>query len=485
MKLLTKSRFIIGLQCPVWLWKAVNAKHELPEIDASTQAKFDTGNEVGLLAQKLYEGGTAITTGNFSANLMLTKRLIEQHIPLFEAGFCTDNLYCRVDILNPTEGGWDIIEVKSSTKAKEEHLYDLAFQKHVLEKSGLKINNLAVIHLNNQYVRQGMIEPEKLFTKTDVTKDVEAVEAQIPKLIKEQFAIINQPSCPTTTLTGQCKPYYDCPVHDELYNKLEAGNVFELYRGKQKATTLYEAGITTLKNIPAEEKLNAKQRLQVEAANKEAAIIDKEGLKKWLQNLQYPLHYLDFETAQFAIPRYDNTKPYQQLPVQWSLHIQQRDGTTTHKEFLAQGKEDPRPTFAQTLKEAIEETGSIIVYNQSFEEGRLKELAQQLPQHEEWIRKTIQRMQDLIIPFRNFHYHHPRQQGSCSLKYTLPATTGKDYKHLNIQDGGNAQLAYMRITYTEVDEEERAKVREDLLKYCCLDTEGMIWILEKLKEASE
>ena len=484
--LLSKSKFLIGIQCPVWLWKVFNAPDQLPAIDAATQAKFDIGNKVGAIAQKLYPNGSSITTASFSANLDQTKQLLNSKKTLFEPGFMVDDLFARADILLPAgEHAFDLIEVKSSTSVKDLNLYDLAFQKHVLEKAGLSINRTILLHLNNQYVRQGPLDPEQLFTRADVTEQVNTVQHTIPELIRQQRMIIKQPTCPTIQLTDQCAAAYGCPVHDELYAQLPKGNVFELYCAKAKAQELYQAGVKELNLIPASTKLNKKQAIQLQATRTHQPIIDQDKINTWLRSLTYPLYYLDFETAQFAIPQYDHTKPYQQLPVQFSLHIQQEDGTITHQEYLHDGRDDPRPDFAQALKALLQGAGNIIIYNKSFEQGRLQELATTYPEHAEWIQEAITKMVDLLVPFKNFWYYHPAQRGSCSLKATMPALLGKDYyKELEVHDGGTAQLEYMRITYQDVTDEEKQNIRTQLLKYCQLDTEGMIWMIDKLQQLS-
>lgn len=483
MPLLSKSKFMIGLQCPVWLWKSFHAKHELPPFDAATQAKFAVGHEVGALAQRLFPGGILIPTENFSGNLKLTQIHLERRVPLFEPGFLAEDLFARPDILVPVDDDeWDVYEVKSSTSAKPEHAYDLAFQKHVYEKAGLRIRNSYLVHLDNTFVKHGDIRPEELLKTDDLTEQVEERLQEVPGLIEEQWRTIRSPVCPKPALAGQCSPLYGCPVHDEMMGALPMGNVFELYYAKAKASEIYLSGVHELSLIPTDVRLNAKQQVQVDAARTGEPHIEAEKLREWLSRLTPPVHYLDFETEMHAIPRHDGTRPYQQVPVQFSLHIEREDGSVEHKEFLHGERTDPRPAFAKALKEALGQEGSIITYNQSFETGRLKELAEALPEHQEWILKAIGRVEDLIIPFKEFWYYSPAQRGSCSLKATMPALLGKDhYAELEVHDGGTAQLEYQRITYTDVGEEERVRVRDNLLKYCCLDTEGMVWMVDALK----
>ncbi len=184
-------------------------------------------------------------------------------------------------------------------------------------------------------------------------------------------------------------------------------------------------------------------------------------------------------------PLFDGVRPYQNIPFQFSLHVQERpDGELRHYEYLADGRKDPRPELLESLGGIIGESGSILAYNKSFEERVLEESAQAFPGPCAWVNGAISRLVDLIIPFRSFHYYHPRQGGSVSLKKVLPAITGRGYDDMAIARGDDASLAFLRITFDDVSTEEAEEVRTDLLTYCKLDTGGMVSIVERLEELS-
>jgi len=283
------------------------------------------------------------------------------------------------------------------------------------------------------------------------------------------FKIIAIKECPEVNISKQCATPYECAIHDDCWDFLPKNSVFDLYRGGKKSFDLFDNGCESIKEIPDDFKLNDKQEIQKECEKTGKPYINKEGIKSFLDTLEEPLYYLDFETLSTAVPIYDGTKPHQQIPFQFSLHVNGK-----HISFLASGKDDPREEFIKKLKESLGETGSIIVYNQAFEIGRLRELAEMFPDYKNWVESVIGRVVDLLIPFRGFHYYHPSQCGSASIKKVLPAVTGKSYDGMEINNGSDAALAYFKL-----DDE---KTREALEKYCCLDTEGMIWILDELKE---
>jgi hypothetical protein len=191
---------------------------------------------------------------------------------------------------------------------------------------------------------------------------------------------------------------------------------------------------------------------------------------------------MDFETCSFAIPLFDGSSPYQQIPFQFSVHVVQEKGATPeHFSFLADGTNDPRPEFMAKLKEVMGTKGSVIAYNAGFEMGILRKCAEVLPKYKKWVESIEERMIDLLQPFRDFAYYHPKQDGSCSLKKVLPVLTGKSYDDMEIGDGGTASAEYVRVTFTE-DNKDKEKVRKLLEEYCGLDTMGMVDIINKLSQ---
>jgi hypothetical protein len=481
-KLLTKSKYMNGLQCAKLLWLVFNDPAQVPQPDASTQHTFDQGHLVGELAKKLYPDGINVPHDDFRANLKLTQQYLSSRKPLFEAGFMKDNLFARLDILNPAgQSEWDIVEVKSSTSLKDENIQDVAFQRYCAQKQGLTIRNCSVAFINNQYVKQGEIDPAQFFTLQDITTEVEAVSDGIASRIAAMFKTIASAACPDIPVGGYCKDPYDCSV-SRCWDQVADCNIFTLYRGGKKCFEWYYDGIQNLRDIPADFKLSAAQEIQKACDLTQKPHIEPAAIRDFLQTLQAPLNYLDFETINPAVPLFDGTRPYQRIPFQFSLHVDNSQKDLWHYGFLAEGTEDPRPAFLRRLKECLAPTGSIVTYNQSFEEGVLQELAEAFPEYADWIAGLRERLVDLLKPFRSFAYYHPDQHGSASIKKVLPVLTGKSYSEMGIGEGEEASLAFLKVTYGEATEEERQQVRSDLEKYCGLDTEGMLWIVQKLKE---
>ncbi|MCA9496321.1 MAG: DUF2779 domain-containing protein, partial [Nanoarchaeota archaeon] len=408
MKTLSKSNYLLGLTCPKSLWIKINQPEKLPEIDKSTQHRFDEGHIVGEFAKQLFPKGIEIKSFKYDDVINDTLNEIDKRVPLFEAGFRFNNCFTRPDIMLPVgKDSWEIYEVKSTTSVKEEHIEDLAFQKYVYENSGLKIKNYYVVYLDNEYVRKGKIDVKKLFIKENVTSEINKVYEGIEDRVKYLLDLINSKTYDEIKYGKHCDSPKTCPTGLD-WEELPDHNVFELYRGGAKSKTLFdECDCLEIKDIPSRIKLTDKQKIQVDCVKEDRIHIEKTNIKNFLDTLEYPLYYIDFETYNPAIPMYNGLKPYQRIPFQFSLHIQKEpNGKLEHYEYLASENKDPREEFISHIKKWVGETGSIIVYNQGFEKGVMKEVSNFLPKYKKWAKELEPRYVDLLVVFRNFFYYN-------------------------------------------------------------------------------
>ena len=485
--LLSKSKYLTGLQCPKYLWMQIHEAERIPEVDAVTQYVFDQGHLVGEYAKKLFPGGIDIPHDDFMENIVTTRNLLVERKPLFEAGMLSGRIYCRLDILNPAnEDEWDIIEIKSGTSVKEIYIDDVSFQKFCCEKAGLKIRTCNLGFINNQYVKNGEIDSKELFILEDISAQVEEVSEDIEEQVSDLLEVISNKACPEMTIGQHCLSPYECPLREECWGFLPENSIFDLRGGKTKQFSLYEQGILSIKDIPDDIPLSRQQQIQKECVMTGNVHVEKGEIRQFLSKLKYPLYYLDFETFGPAIPIYDGTRPYQNIPFQFSLHVVESEGCEpVHHSFLAQGTEDPRPQILRELQRLLGSEGSIIAYNAGFEESVLKELAEAFPEYTDWLEGILTRMVDLLYLFTNFHYYNASQKDTASLKRVLPAVTGKGYEEMGIGAGMDASIAFARIVCGDASQEEISQIRADLLKYCKLDTEGMTWVVDKLRELSD
>ena len=492
---LSKSKYTRYCQCPKMLWMDTYKK-ELAKEDPALQRRFDEGNEVGDLAMGLlgeYVETTAYTEDgklDIPAMLKNTKKYLAQGVEnICEAAFSKNRCYCAVDILHKTESGYDIYEVKSSTDIKEVYLIDCAYQKWVLESSGLNIGRVHIAYINNKYVKCGDLDIHQLFNIEDVTEQLTPYYAVVKDNTAAAIAYISEKEEPTMDIGLQCSSPYECPYWDYCSRNLAVPNIFNLYRlSAKKADELYKECIVSFDDIvKSGMALSRIQRMQVEAEQLQLPThIDKLGIKAFLDTLSYPLYFLDFETFQTCVPIYDGTKPYQQVPFQYSLHyIEGPECELKHKEFLADENSDPRRAIAERLVEDIPQNVCVLAYNKAFECTRIKELAETFPDLSEKLLNIRDNIRALLDVFRDGFVYDRAMGGSLSIKSVLPAlfpdNPDLNYHNLNdVHNGGEAMAAFLSLRGMEKN--ERDNLRASLLAYCKLDTLAMVLLWQRLRE---
>ena len=479
---ISKSKYLAGLQCPKLLWYHYNVRDAFPPIGAAKQAIFDIGHQVGDMAKGLYPEGLEVQWNrDLSRTTAETQRLLLKRKPIFEASFEVDGCYCRADIMVPKGGDlWDLYEVKSATKVKDINIADIAFQTHVIERSGINLDRLYLVHIDNSYVRQGDIDPEGLFHAEDVTSQARALQIEVEPRVASMKGIISG-ARPNTLIGEHCSDPFDCDLWHLCSEFLPKYDVTQLYRArKSKVFELIAKGITELTEVPPSE-LSPGQLVQQQVFQSGQTHVEHEPIRAWLDGLEYPLHCFDFETMNPAVSLIEGTHPYQQIPFQFSLHILKKEGAVpNHFEFLAESPGDPRPALIDALM-AIGPTGTILAYNMGFERRILRELSDAFPAHRAFLSELDGRFKDLITPFTSFWYYNAEQKGSCSLKHVLPALTGTTYEGMEISEGGQAMREYTRVVYEDVSLDEKTRILNSLRKYCAQDTNALLDILSKLR----
>lgn len=488
---LSKSRYCKGFQCPKILW----LDHYKPEEaeNVLSETVMENGNLVGDLARS-YFGEYSLVDFSYDKSEMTakTQELIDAGAEnIAEAAFMTDGLYCAVDILHKNGDGWDIVEVKSSTHLTDIYIEDMSFQYYVLKKCGINVKRVINMHLNAFYVRSGELDLKGLFKLEDCTEQAEANYHHIAKTIGAIRNFISVEAEPERDIDTYCEKPYECAYKKYCGRHLPEHSVFDL-AGMQSRTKYkhYHNGIVSYEDLLANAKqikLSPKHRRQMEAIlNNAPDEVDKPKINEFLGTLTYPIYHLDFETYQQSVPEFDGISPYQQIPFQYSLHIEQEDGTLEHKEFLAREGTDPRRALAEQLVKDIPKGVCSLAYNMSFEKTVIKRLAETFPDLADALMDIHDNMHDLMIPFKDQSYYSKAMQGSYSIKFVLPALYPHDpeldYHNLEgVHNGGEASAAFAEMT--SHTPEEIAEIRQNLLKYCGLDTYAMVKVLRKLKEA--
>ena len=488
---LSKSKYCEALQCKKMLWLEIN--HPEVKQETSNESVLENGTEVGNLAKKLFEPYIDITYQQPLTKMVEeTQEVIqkEETINITEASFLYQNNFCSVDILRKMKNKYEIYEVKSSKEVTDIYIEDVSYQYYVLKSLGYDIQKVAIVHLNTKYVRKGKLELQKLFNIVDVTEIAKEKQEEIEKQIKEINKYMKQQSEPTDTIGKHCTKPYECLFFDYCTRQLEKPNVFDI-RGMNFLSKIkyYEQGIYTFKDL-VKEKLNPNYLEQIEfEINPHEDKIEKDKIKEFLDTLDYPLYFLDFETYAQPIPPYDGVHPYEKIPFQYSLHYyEEKEKELQHKEFLAEPGKDPRRDLAEQLVKDIPKDVCVLAYNMSFEKSVIKSLAFLYPDLKEHLLNIHSHIKDLMIPFIKRYYYNKAMQGSYSIKYVLPALFPDDpslnYHNLEeIHNGDEAMTAYANMD--QLTKEEQNRLRENLLKYCGLDTYAMVKIYEKLQEVTK
>ncbi len=485
---LSKSRYMYGLQCPLRLWYHVYEPELAEEADEVQQAVFDTGHEVGILAQQRYPGGVLV-----EADHTQTARALEQTAKLlkdpkvtaiYEAAFMHENVLVRVDILERAgKDSWNLIEVKSSTQVKEQFEEDVALQYWVLKGAGLKVESAGVMVLNRDYVYDGKkLNLKKLFALNDRTDLAKERQKEIATNVAGLHAMLAKKNAPDIEPGNQCDDPYPCPffAHCTKGMKFPKHPVTDLPRLHPSAKgKLAAAGVAEIHEVPDDFKLNEMQRRVVSVVRSGKAWSSGK-LGRLLKDLPGPVHYLDFETFMPAIPRYAGMRPYDQVPFQWSLHVEGNRGKLDHRMFLALDADDPREDLAVQLIESVEKEGAICTYS-SFEARVIRQLSDDVPKLRKPLLALLDRLWDLLPAIRD-HYYHPEFHGSFSIKSVLPALVPEmTYEGMDVAGGMEAGVAFMTMITTE-DPKEKKRLEKALRDYCGQDTLAMVKLRERLME---
>ena len=480
---LSKSCILAHRQCPRRLWLQVHRPELMPREPDASMAE---GTQAGVVVRDLFPGGAVIGSGDLSQALTLTAAwLTERSCPLFEATFQADGVQIRADLLLPEESGWRMIEVKSSTSVKDHHYLDTAVQAWVLEQTGLPVLRWEVAHIDSDFVYTGARDYEGLFRHVDVTEAVRYLEAHVPAWIAEARATL-QGEDPQTHPGEQCRDPFECPFLAFCIPP-PGSEVFPpeiLPYGGSVARALRAEGYEDLRDVPPGRLTHPRHIRVWQATRDNTRFLDPEGGRQ-IVALGWPRYFLDFETINFAVPIWAGTRPYQQIPFQWSCHVENSAGAWTHHAFLAEGAMDPRGEFLEKLLATLGTEGPILVYNAGFEGARMAELAEAFPEHSPALNAAMERLFDLLPVVRK-HYYHRDMRGSWSIKAVLP-TIAPDlaYDDLEVSSGGMAQAAFAEIIQHETETERRSQLREALLHYCERDTWAMVRLARFFQDAPE
>ena len=488
---LSKSRVLAGLQCLKRLYLECYQRDLADPVDESRQAIFDAGTAVGVLATERFPGGRLVAEQYYehSQAVRTTEALLRNtSLPyLYEPAFAFQGVRTRVDILRrSSEGKVDLIEVKSTTGVKEVHIPDVAAQLYTVEGSGLPVNRAYLMHIDSTYIYDGGdYNLEALFSLADVTEASRSyITEYLPGALSKMWETLRSEKSPEVETGRHCTRPYRCPFFGYCHEQ-EPDYPIRKLPSLRKGTfgRLRTAGITAIADVPDE----FGGLTEIQSRVRDAVVTGESfvgpNLSGKLGEIEPTMSFLDFETVSPAIPLYAQTRPYQAIPFQWSLHVRDSDGVLSHSSFLYDGNGDPRREFIASLLRSIPASGSIVTYS-SYERTQMKALARTFPENEAELLALCDRVVDLLQIIRG-EYYHPDFHGSFSIKSVLPALVPDEtYDDLELADGGAAAATYARLQADELPDSERSSLREALLAYCARDTEAMVSVYDALVRES-
>ena len=477
MRYLSKSKVMAGLQCAKRLYLEVH-RPELLDFSEQAERAFAIGHEVGEAARSLHPGGTLIQhQEDLKLALDETRRLLDSTDPvtLFEPTFQHGRTLIRADIFSHDRQIHRLVEVKASTSLKPHYVNDVAIQSWVIQGAGYPLKTAHLAHIDTSFVYPGGGDYRGLFESHDLTEETGPLIEKIPRLIADFQEVLRGPE-PAIAVGPQCTDPYECPFLSHCSPPQSEYPITILPYGGKLAQTLVAEGYADLRDVPGERLTKAHHQRVWRASKTGKAELSPEATAD-LKALAYPRFYLDFETVQFAVPIWAGTRPYEQLPFQWSCHIETADGRLAHQEFLDTSGEPPMRAFAESLIAALGSNGPVLVYS-SFERTQLRALVVRFPDLDVPLTKIIGRLFDLL-PVAQAGYYHPAMKGSWSIKAVLPTIAPDlDYGALReVQEGGAAQSAYREIIHPATGAERKANLTTDLKAYCALDTLALVRVV--------
>jgi len=499
--MLTKSDLASFRQCPRKLWLEHHSPDLVPQNDPTLWRRANDGNIVGAKARELLgqnviwpkpaddpAAAAAAAAAQLSANP--TQAAVE--VPMYQ-----DGLYARADALIPApSGGYVLRETKASTfplkkdkvtpdKPEEHHLDDLAIQAWVYQASGWRLAGAELNLLNNQWRYPGSGDYSGLFRLFPVADVIAGKISEIPAWCAASRSVLDG-AMPSVQTGAQCSKPYDCSFYDHCKPLDAPGPQHPLALlpgagGKSLARKLnQQRGYASLLEPQPFEFTGADAALygRMQIAHRTGQPVLEPGSATPLAALPYPRYYFDFEGIDLPVPRWVGVRPYQQIPFQWSCHIEHTPGVFDHAEFLDLSGNDPSIPCIERMREVIspDGTGPILVYYQTYEAGRLRELAARHPRYSAAVDRYLDRIVDLH-PMVKGSYYSPAMQGSFSIKAVLPAIAPDlDYGALDeVTDGTAAQVAYLYAALDpQTTPERKAELQDRLLVYCKQDTWAMV-----------
>ncbi len=351
----------------------------------------------------------------------------------------------------------------------------------VAEAARHTVGRVFLVFLNNTYERDGPIEPDRLFSIEDITRQARELETGLTAQIRSamQFQTLAEIDLTSCSCLGKTRANH-CDTFAILNPDVPTPSIYTLPGIRASAVTQFATERRFDLSTITEAEVNARQALVLRSAQTGMPVIDYADLARFFKELTYPLYFLDYEAFGAALPRINGARPHQQIPFQFSLHVKETPtAPAQHAEYLAETLQMPLEMI-EALEAAIGPTGSVISWHMSYENGQNDRMAAYYPQKEQFLNDLSARTVDLEKVFHR-SYVDIAFMGSTSIKKVLPVVVPDlKYDGLAISNGTDAMTGWDAFIQMQ-DGPEKDRQRQDLLEYCKLDTLAMVRIFETLQ----
>ncbi len=494
---ITKTLYLEYQACGKNAWLKLHKPEvqDMFKLSEFEQGLLEKGNQVEEYARKLFPNGVLVETFGIDAANATRELVGKKTLAIFQATFISGIFLARNDILQYDAEGdsWSLCEVKGTNSLNDaedgrDHIDDAAFQVVVMSDLGIKISKVTIIHLNKEYLRGDNLDVAQLFTRVDVTQQVTARLAATREKMGESADALTQLDekaltceCIYVGRSAQCTTF--CYSHPDV-PEYSVHDLTRIGASKKKLEELIDSGIFDIRDVPDDFPLSEAQKNQALAHKIERPIVDVDAIRKELEALTFPLFFLDYETYPSPIPLFKGYRPYQQVPFQFSIDlIKDADGAVEHFEYLHIEASDPSAEIVARLREIIGFDGTVIAWHKSFEKMINEQMAERNPEQSRFLDELNNRVYDLKDIFSKQLHVHPGFRGKTSIKNVLPILVPSlNYKELEIQNGGDATVAWHSMVYGDRSADQKAEIATNLLKYCGRDTAAMVAIWNELRK---
>lgn len=481
----SRATFFSAQKCLVHAWQQLH----IPKSSAN-QYRRDVlqYNELRNIYFNLQSNVHYIRENNKEEAHIASMAAVQKRQTIGNAVFIDQRFFTKIDLLQPAQDdSWEIIEFKYSHSIKRYYIYGMGYHDYLLKELGIHVSKHTVYILNTKYIMLDFPpDPEKIIKKVDLTAKVAKIQPEIKEIIVDLHSLAKQTTAPerirAIDKSKFCRTPKNCNTLSTCWPNLCTNHIFTLREGGEKVQELFQAGINNIHEIPKDAELSEIQKIQAHAVTHNQEHIDNLKINEFLASLKFPYYFLDFETINPPLPVFLGSRPFQHIPIVFSLHVlPKQDGKLEHYQYINDGQADPRMEILEKLASTVQPGGSIICYNDVFERKCIQESVRYVDNYWQWYQATLNDFVDLSIPFRNLYYYHPAQMGSASLKTILPILTDTNYMDLSISDGHMANQSFLKMKLGKIAMEEQDRIKKDLLSYCAMDTYALYLIIEKLK----